>query len=258
MIQQQAKQRFERALKHQSDGNLAAAIELYEELLKSFPNRASLLINLSAIYIELRNNKKLDTLLPQLMELENATAFLNAGTINFLKGNKNLALNCFEKALLLEPTNTKILQSISFCLFKLKKPAKAAEHAKKLALLTNNGSDWGRARYYYGQACDWEKEKMIDPDLSNYPFFDIARNISEKSNFESAKVFIEQSVSPVHLSKTVYPMAVRRKNDQINLAYLSGEFREHATLKLLISVLEFHNTERFKNFLFRQRECRQI
>jgi len=251
MLEAHAIDLFQKALLFEKKGNRLRACEYYETLLQHFPNRPSVIINLTANHIALENYSRLEELLPELELIDEPMAHLNAGTIHYKANRRPEALKQFEKAFDLDPTNREILRSLAVCLFKLKRPRKAAEFAEQLANITQSPTDYGRASYYYASACDWENELRIRASKEvSFPFFGIARNQYEHENLDEAVRYapsVNEGDFPKNISNT---RALNSSPNKLRIGYLCGEFREHATLKLLISVLELHDQSKFDIFYF--------
>jgi predicted O-linked N-acetylglucosamine transferase (SPINDLY family) len=244
MDPQTAEDRFKRALDAQINNQDQLAVEIYEDLLDNFPGRSSVLVNLSAAYLKQKKTDKVGRIIQSLQALPISNAQLNAGTYFFNQGDNEQALAHFQKAHLLAPDDTEVLRSISFCLTELQRPSDAAKYAECLFNISGSAEDSGRARYYYAMACDWDNEERFNERESRYPFFDISRNLSETYNQRSAIHYVSAKLNYPKTEKHLG--AARDTETRIRLAYLCGEFREHATLKLLISQLEHHDRSRFK------------
>jgi len=245
----QARERFVEAVRNHAQGDLRQAAAKYQSLLDEYPRRESILINLSAVYLELREfSPRLSQLINQLRSIDNPMADLNVGTYLFETGRKEEALQCFEAAFKKNPENEAVLKSMAYCLFTTGKTQDAGHFAETLAAKTNSEIDWGRAKYYYAASCNWQKYRELELKQSTYPFFDISRNTEEHKNLESARGYtaqIPQQNNPKHQGFTYLD-----ENRKIRIGYLCGEFKEHATLKLLISVLEYHDAAGFEVFYY--------
>lgn len=249
MNEARAQKLFQSAVSLQTNNRHEEAREIYETLLQSFPERESVLINLSACLIKTNKFSRLEKLIPRLEQLSNPVALLNAGSAHFNNHRATQAAKCFQNAYLLDPSNTEILKSYSICLFKLKKPQAAASLCLELASLTESPVDFGRAQYYFASACDWTNESSAAQKANkSYPFFGISRNATELENLDEAKRFLGETNQPDLLRKTSLPL--EPMPSKIRIGYLCGEFKEHATLKLLIGVLESHNPCEFEIYYF--------
>ena len=249
MNEAQARKNFQEAVNLQSTSRHEEAREIYETLLQLFPERESVLINLSACLIETNKFDRLEELLPRLEQIKNPMALLNAGSTHFNQYRTAQAAKCFHDAYLLEPSNTQVLRSYAICLFKLKKPQAAASYCLELASLTESPVDYGRAQYYFASACDWTNESSAAQKANrSFPFFGISRNATELENLEEAKRFLGEITQPDLQRKTSLPLEPTPA--KIRIGYLCGEFKEHATLKLLIGALESHNASEFEIYYF--------
>ena len=239
---EQASSLFKLAVEKQQNGDSLSAVEIYKRLLSAFPNRPSVLTNLSAIYIQQRNFPELNKLIDPLAETNRPKALLNVGTSFFMQNNFVEACIYFKRAFDADTTDTEVIRSLAYCLVKLQQPQEAALYAHRLAEITNQGTDWGRACHYYSQACDWASEQKLSARKTSYPFYTMTRSIDESENLDAAQSFLKEAQINIYPESTNLK---RRANSKLKIGYVCGEFREHATLKLLISVFEHHNYTKF-------------
>ena len=243
----QASKQFEKAVSLAESDDLIGASRIYRDLLEHFPGRPSVVINLTATLLRLEDLDSVSSLLPDLLPMKDSTeAMLNLGTYYFKLGDLNTAIEFFIKTLELDQSSTDALSSLAIAYAKSGKYKIAGEHALRAAEITQNPTDRGKAAYYFGSCCDWELEKKCFLGEVTYPFFEIARRTSEVDNQNAALNFVRSNRTHQSSVASIPP----RDNDKPKIGYLSGEFREHATLKLMIELLENHNTEDFDFYFF--------
>jgi len=127
------------ALAYHRDGKLLKAVEIYLELLKTDKSNHRILSLLGAANIQLGNVDKGICYLKKSIEVNSNYA---AAHINLGNGFKNInshkdALNCYNKALHLEPNNPDVYCNKGVVLFQLKEFSKALESYNKAIEIDN-------------------------------------------------------------------------------------------------------------------------
>ena len=236
-----AKKTFEQALTLQLAGDYVRASQIYIDLIKAFPERESIATNLSACFISLNDYSSAGKLLPALINSESSDGLLNAGTILMRKRDYHSAIELFTKSYKINKAET-VIRSLAIAETKIGNYEKAASLCDELYSITQDTAELGRRDYYFASACQWAKLLIEPAQPAFHPFYDILKNTSEETTYISAKYAAEK--------QAIEPRKINRKlNKKLKIAYLSGEFREHATTKLLINILENHDHDRFEFFL---------
>ena len=236
-----AKKQFEQALRLQLAEDYASASQIYIDLIRAFPDRESIATNLSACFIALNDYSSASNLLPALINSKSSDALLNAGTILMKKRDYQSAIKLFTKSYEINKTET-VIRSLAIAETKIGNYENAGTLCDELYSITNDKSELGRRDYYFASACQWTKLLIEPAQPAFHPFYDILKNTEEQNTYISARHAANKYAT--------HPKKISRKlNHRLKIAYVSGEFREHATTKLLVNILENHDQERFEFFL---------
>lgn len=204
----QSLKRFEDAL-HDYD----KAIALKSDFPEAYVNRGNTLANLGRPDDALADFDKAIALRPEF-----ADAYKNAGNIHSMRGSYNLALAAYDRALSLRGGDSE---------------AESMRLSAKMRLCDWNNID-----------SDWlELLACVKRGLPIYPFVTLAASSSPDEQLRCARLF----------SKTSFPIADKPlwqgqvySHDRIRIAYLSGDFREHAVTYLAAGLFEQHDRSRFE------------
>lgn len=204
----QGLKRFEDALR-----DYDKVIALRPNFPEAYVNRGNALANLRRPDDALAAFDKAIALRPDI-----ADAYKNAGNIHSMCGSYKPALAAYDRALSLRPGDPE---------------ARSMRLSAKMHL------------------CDWtdiETEWLelfagVKRGLPIYPFVTVAASSSPEEQFQCARLF----------SKTNFPTAGRPvrhgqaySHERIRVAYLSGDFREHAVTYLVAGLFERHDRSRFE------------
>ena len=124
----------------------------------------------------------------------------------------------------------------------------------QVALDAAPGLKFGRGYLLHAKsnACDWDglaagwSAVIADARrgvLASLPFPLLATAMSSADQLSYAKVY---AADRFRNSADAAPRAARPPSDRIRLAYLSADFREHATAQLMAGVFEHHDRTRFE------------
>ena len=167
------------------------------------------------------------------------------------------ALASFRRALDLKPDYADALSNLGDAMVGLLRPEDAAREFARLVEVEPD-YDYARGNLLYArmQCCDWatlpSEAAAVERAVSE------GRRSAAPFGFQA----VSQSPSCLHLcSRTYaahkYPQSKsplwrgeRYANRRIRLAYLSGEFRTHATSILMAGLFEVHDRNRFELFAF--------
>jgi len=133
----EAKQLFLDALALQERGDLEQAKCAYQEALALAPGRPSVMNNLAAVFIELKNYPEARLLCERLLELhpEDETALLNLGNCQLKLDSAEVALLSYDKALGVKPEFADALNSRGSALLELKRLQEALESCDRALAL---------------------------------------------------------------------------------------------------------------------------
>ena len=190
------------------------------------------------------------------IEIKNTSfGWLNLGnTYADLNDDKN-ALNCYQKALDIDNKNYDIYIGISN-LYQRKKNYGLALKSLKEIVDFNTHEFLGRLIHLKMICCDWdglnalkiELQKELYAKNSNIidPFGLQAIESNENNLFNCAKKYTQRYYGSISMGDFIEQMV----EEKINIGYVSGEFKEHATSLLIIGLLESHNKKNFRIFGF--------
>jgi predicted O-linked N-acetylglucosamine transferase (SPINDLY family) len=186
-------------------------------------------------------------LVNQLQHSTNPIALQNCGKYFELLNSFDTALEYYTKAYELDKNNLEITNCCSVTQARLGSYEQAANFSELCFSLSKDLYYMKRAAYYYASCCNWEDETRCwnRSVKAPHPFFDISRFTDPADCRLSAENMTKTEGTPTNT------ITVPISKDQPTIGFLSGEFREHATMKLLISVLEdLSVSDTFKIVLF--------
>ncbi len=235
-------------------GQIAAALQQYDELIAINPaladaynNRGMALQNLKRLQEAVADYDKAIALRPNFPE-----AHVNRG--NALQGLRrfNDALASFEKAIAQKPDFADAYGNagnIHCQLGQHKEALNTYEHA--LSLQPGDSEIKSMRLYAKMHLCDWSNFdaecadliSCVERGLPIHTFVTLAISSSHELQLRCARLFSETKFPPS--DKPVWRGEVYA-HDRIRVAYVSGEFREHATGYLLPGLFEHHDRSRFE------------
>lgn len=187
------------------------------------------------------------------LEPGHVAALVNRGLSLRDLGRDAEALADFDRALALQPDSANVLVNRGHVLRKLGRFDAAAEcFARLLALAPAHEYARGAMLHVRLQNCDWTDyaptlERILADVRSgaraDYPFSFLAVAHAAADQLRCARTFVAHTrpASPLP------PLPDRRERAaRIRLAYVSGDFREHATSYLMAGVYERHDRDRFE------------
>jgi predicted O-linked N-acetylglucosamine transferase (SPINDLY family) len=181
-----------------------------------------------------------------------AGAWSNRGCILQNLDRHEEAIACFDRALALNPSLTEALANKGAALSVLKRFAEAAATFEKLISVSpEHPYARGYLAFYRLQCCDWgrlaEDRAAIAGGLAAgkrvvQPFINVTLSRSPADQLQCARIFARDrptSSAPLWRGETFV-------HDKMRLAYLSADFRTHATAVLMAGVFEHHDRSRFE------------
>lgn len=235
-------------------GRFAEALKQYDESVRRSPivpeaynNRGMALQSLKRFEDALRDYDKAIALRPNFPE-----AYVNRGNALANLRRPDEALADFDKAIALRPDFADAYKNAgnihSMC--GSYKPALAA-YDRALALRRDDSEARSMRLSAKMHLCDWTDAEAQWQELFAgvkrgspvYPFVTLAASSSPDEQFQCARLF----------SKTNFPTAGKParhgqvySHERIRVAYLSGDFREHAVTYLVAGLFERHDRSRFE------------
>ena len=144
------------------------------------------------------------------------------------QGRRDEAIDFFKKAIRINPDYAEayiylIHQLQHTCDWRL-----LSRFTEKLALLVTGAKDKGRS--------------IVEP-----PFICMARCSDPAMNLAAAKAWSRKIAKPMLSATPLFALETRRqKKRKLTIGYLSGDFHDHATAHLMLSLFGRHDREKFK------------
>lgn len=200
--------RFEDALR-----DYDKAIALRPDFPEAHVNRGNALANLRRPDEALAEFDKAIALRPDF-----ADAYKNAGNIHSMRGSYKPALAAYDRALALRPSDPE---------------ARSMRLSAKMHLCDWNGIETEWRELYAG----------VKRGLPIYPFVTLAASSSPEEQFQCARLF-----SKINFPAAGKPLSQGQaySHERIRVAYLSGDFHEHAVAYLVAGLFERHDRSRFE------------
>jgi predicted O-linked N-acetylglucosamine transferase (SPINDLY family) len=181
-----------------------------------------------------------------------ALAFNNRGLALFDLRRMPDALRCFDEALALDPGLVEALANRGAALLAMKRFAEAAQSFERL-LGVAPGIDAvaGNLLYARRNCCDWRdyaslERRIIEGvgrgELADLPISFLCVSDDPRAQFECARTFAAQKFPAQPAAASPAP----HRHERIRVAYLSGDFGEHAVSYALAGVIERHDPARFE------------
>jgi protein O-GlcNAc transferase len=232
-----------------------AAVQLIGRALKVDPKFPSAHSNLGVALRDLNRHEealasydRALALLPDYAEAQN-----NRGNaLHDLKRHEE-ALASFDRALALKPDYADALNNRSNVLHDLKRHDEAAKALEQL-LGAKPDFDYARGKRLSQQlhCCDWQGyagnvELIVSAVAAGKraasPFIFLSVSGSAGNQLQCARIFNQDKYPAV---MPALWQGVRYEHDRIRIAYLSADFRNHATAYLMAGLFEAHDKARFE------------
>jgi len=150
------------------------------------------------------------------------------GVVLAEEGRRDEAIDCFQKAIAINPDYAEaysylIHQAQHTCDWHL-----MSRFSERLDILIRRATDNGQS--------------IIEP-----PFICMARNSDPVMNLTVAKTWSRKIEQPLQNVKLPFSFETRRqKKPKLTIGYLSGDFHDHATAHLMLSLFGLHDREKFE------------
>lgn len=222
------------ALEHHQAGDVRQAEAMYKEILKTHPKNIDAMHFLGILYYQLGNYNDAIEYLEQALRLDpnDGSAWYNLGLAFKEKGQPDDAITCYQKALELKPDfadacSNLVRQLQHACMWQ-----ELESMAAKLDGLTEMALDTGNKP-------------------AESPYLSITRHADPSLNSAVAKAWSDDIARAVaHLKINFSPGERRTAKTKITVGYLSGDFRDHATAHLMLSMFKLHNRDDFEIFCY--------
>ncbi len=240
----------------------AAALDSYEQALRLQPSLAPALNNMAHSLRLLRRTDSALAALARALALkpDYALAWNNRGLALLDLGRAAEALTCFDEALARAPRFPEALSNRGTTLLELKRPTEAAAtFASLVELAPGFGGALGNLLYARRSSCDWrEYEPLVErirAAVRRGEFVDAPLSFMCASDSAGAQRRCAQTFAAIHYPgapaieparRPAMATAHRPRRETICVAYLSGDFGEHAVAHLLKGVIEHHDRRRIE------------
>jgi protein O-GlcNAc transferase len=211
-------------------GSFSKAIECYRNVLQIRPVNAAVYLNLGVTYAESNHMaeaieyfQKATELNPQFAEAHNYL-----GVVLAEEGRRDEAIDCFQKAIAI---NSDYAEAYSYLIHQAQHTCDwqlMSAFSEKLDILVRCATDNGQS--------------IIQP-----PFICMAISSDPMMNLTVAKTWSRKIGQPLQNAKRPFAFETRRqKKPKLTIGYLSGDFHDHATAHLMLSLFGRHGREKFK------------
>ncbi len=233
------------------DDALAAygeALALKPDLADAFNNRGNALIELKRPGEALESYDEALALKPGYAE-----AFNNRGNALRALKRPGEALDAYDRALALKPSYADALNNRGNVLLLQNRYGEAlASYEKAAALQPDRADGFGGMMSCAGSLCDWRRKAALSADVAACieerrsivaPFVLLGYSSDPSLQLQCARNFAEGTMPP--LPPPLWTGQARR-HDKVRIAYLSADFRQHATAHLMAGLFERHDRSRFE------------
>lgn len=241
-------------------GTTLQALRRYQEALADFDRAlairadfAEALNNRGVVLKELRRHEEALASFDRAIAVKPgyADAICNRGTALKMLGRDGEALASYDAALAIQPDLADAWFNRGYVLKALGRPEDAlASYDAGLAIKPDHPDRYGMADAMLA-ICDWKRtaeiagalKAAVEAKASINPFALLGYFDDPSLQLQCAKAWTAELITarPKPLwNGTIY------RHDKIRLAYLSADFREHATAYLIADLLELHDRSRFE------------
>jgi protein O-GlcNAc transferase len=236
------------------NGQVAEALQQYDLLVAADPRSADLQNNRGMALQSLRRFSDALDAYEKAIELrpDFAGAHVNRGNALAALRRYDEALLSFRQASALRPDLAEARTNAgNLHLSRGSYSAAVAEYDSALLLRAGDSEAKSMRLYAKMHLCDWTDLAKENSDLAAsikgglpvYPFVALAALGSPSHHFRCARLFAKTRFVPP--AEPLWRGTIYR-HDRIRVAYLSGDFREHAVGYLLPGLLERHDRSRFE------------
>jgi len=227
--------------------SLDAAISINPGMAEAWNNRGNALSELGRYDEAVASYDKVIAARPDLFE-----ALLNRGTALLSSRRPLEALTSYENALRTRPDNVVALNGRANALFELKRFEEAiGDYERVVAVDSDREYAAGILAFARLQCCDWryhsEERHRLDAAVRQgcrvvNPFQYLALSSSPEDQKRCAEIWSADKSRP---SSEPLWNGESYVHDKIRLAYLSGDFRNHAVAQAIAGVFDHHDKTRF-------------
>ncbi len=188
-----------------------------------------------------------------------AQAHNNLATVFKEIGRFDEAAAHYQKALAINPGDAEVYSNLGSVMLELKRYDAAAE-AFDAALKRNPDLEFVQGDHIQAklQNCDWSgydaDRERIEEGVRHgrkvtAPWIFLSLSTSSALQQKCARIFVEHKC-PQAPQRSPKLSGKHAAHDRIRVAYLSADFRDHATSRLIVEMIERHDRTRFEVFAF--------
>ncbi len=235
-------------------GRFDEAIADFDQALAGSPHSAVVLNNRGTVLSAMRRYAEALPWFERALQIDPdfAEAHANRGTALFMVRESALALDSLGRALQLKPDLVVALQTRGSVLATLGQHRAAADDLERgLKLAPKLRFAEGALLNARMACCDWrdcaELSRRVAEDVRNgqprcVPFAFLGISDSSEDQLACARTWVREQCPPAPLALWT---GERYRHERIRVAYLSADFREHATSTLAVGLFECHDRSRF-------------
>lgn len=220
---------FHAGVQYQRANDTKHAIDAYRRSLALSPNQADAQNNLCVLLYTINQSHEA---LPHARWLfahaEKGDHFINAGYVFRTNGLQDEALQCFRRALVLNPDDWRTIGTA----------LQAAQH----------GCDWPLVKELSGRLTHELYLKGRYDEGRELHLVHISWCMEEAINLEMAKAAARKAVEKV--TRNAFNHGKHQWGQRIKVGYVSADFHNHATLHLMGGVFARHDREQFEVFAY--------
>jgi protein O-GlcNAc transferase len=245
---------YNRATVLQQQAQPEEALAAYGQAIELRRDYTDAINNAGIVLVELGRTGDAIELYRQLLERmpAHADACNNMGTALLAEVRAGEALMAFEQALTHKPDFPEAFYNLGSARRELGDLAGAiAAYRNALRLRPGYAEAFSQLMYHRAQACEWDdfdadQEKlvgMVGQGVRVPPFYLFSTPASASDQLLCARQWIGPIRTP---PKAVFHHEPFAENRRIRLGYLSGDFHQHATARLMAELFERHDRDRFE------------
>lgn len=236
-------------------GNLPAAEAALRQEVRAHPDYANARNTLGSVLAA--RGRQVDALPEFLAALQadpaHAEASVNAGNVLYALGRHEEALQHLQRAVALQPKQAAAHQNLGLVLHALKRYEEAAASFARAHALDAR-LPYALSSQVWAElfACDWReidahvaalRAQVRENRVPVSPFTLLAVTDSPAEQLQATQLYVKQSAASPRFA---LPHAPRKRGERVRIAYLSGDFHNHATAQLMARLFELHDRSRFE------------
>lgn len=251
---------------HMTMGQYEEAIKAYKASLAIYPHNSVVLNNLGVTLEKIGKSEEALKQFKKALKInpQNANAYANIGA-SLISSDLRKATEYFKKAVSCNPNLESAVYNLGVCLRMLGDTKGSIENFEKAIYLSPQFSPtYGQLYHQVRQVVDWKKADKIRKDMDiltkkdlakhqlpvETPFVSVIYEENPKKNLEIAKAWSNYIAKKIAPFSKPYVFRKKLKSEKIKIGYLSNDFRNHATLHLILGLFKSHNKKKFEIYAY--------